>query len=248
MRYLAARAPAGRPRRGTPLAAPPIRQRTGVDVSGVVFDIVLVFVFILISGYFVIAEMSLVSLRDAQAKGLEGRGRRGHAVAKLNADPNRFLASVQVGVTLAGFFSAAFGGAVLAQRLAPVVEGWGVSSDVADVVALILVTLVISYVSLVHRRADAQAARPAARRVDRPRRRAHGRPDRPARAAGHLAAVDVDQPGRAAARRRPRRRIASRSPTRRSARWCRRSETLERRGAADRRGRLRGAATGRSAR
>ncbi len=118
-------------------------------MSGVVFDIVLVFVFILISGYFVIAEMSLVSLRDAQAKALEGRGRRGHAVAKLNADPNRFLASVQVGVTLAGFFSAAFGGAVLAQRLAPVVEDWGVSSDVADVVALILVTLAISYFSLV---------------------------------------------------------------------------------------------------
>ncbi len=118
-------------------------------MSGVVFDIILVLFFILISGYFVIAEMSLVSLRDSQARALDGRGRRGSAVARLNADPNRFLASVQVGVTLAGFFSAAFGGATLAKRLAPKLEDWGLSSAAADVAALIVITLLISYVSLV---------------------------------------------------------------------------------------------------
>lgn len=116
---------------------------------GVVLDIVLVSIFILISGYFVLSEMSLVSLRESQARRLEGRGRRGTAVASLNADPNRFLASVQVGVTLAGFFSAAFGAATLAEKLAPVVADWGVSRGAADVVALILITLVISYFSLV---------------------------------------------------------------------------------------------------
>jgi putative hemolysin len=112
-------------------------------------DILLVLAFILISGYFVIAEMSLVSVRDSQARGLASRGRRGRAVAKLNSDPNRFLASVQVGVTLAGFFSAAFGGATLAKKLAPVLQHWGLSSGAADAVALILITLAISYVSLV---------------------------------------------------------------------------------------------------
>ncbi|MDP9317567.1 MAG: hemolysin family protein [Actinomycetota bacterium] len=118
-------------------------------MSGIILDMLLVLVFILISGYFVLSEMSLVSLRDSQAKGLEGRGRRGSAVARLNADPNRFLASVQVGVTLAGFFSAAFGGAVLAKRLAPKLEDWGFSTGAADVVGLILITLAISYFSLV---------------------------------------------------------------------------------------------------
>ena len=118
-------------------------------MSGIILDMLLVLIFILISGYFVLSEMSLVSLRDSQAKGLEGRGRRGSAVARLNADPNRFLASVQVGVTLAGFFSAAFGGAVLAKRLAPKLEDWGFSTGAADVVGLILITLAISYFSLV---------------------------------------------------------------------------------------------------
>ncbi len=118
-------------------------------MSGTLQDIALVVFFILVSGFFVIAEMALVSLRDSQAKALEGRGRRGEIVAKLNRDPNRFLSTVQVGVTLSGFLSAAFGGATLAGRLAPVFEGWNVSPGLADAAALLVITLLISYVSLV---------------------------------------------------------------------------------------------------
>jgi magnesium and cobalt exporter, CNNM family len=118
-------------------------------MSGILRDIALILVFIMISGGFVLAEMALVSLRDSQARGLENRGRRGATVARLNRDPNRFLAAVQVGVTLSGFLSAAFGGATLADRLAPVFEGWGLSSSLAATAALIVITLVISYFSLV---------------------------------------------------------------------------------------------------
>ena len=118
-------------------------------MSGPLRDVALVLVFILVGGFFVLAEMALVSLRDSQARALEGRGRRGNTVAKLNADPNRFLAAVQVGVTLAGFLSAAFGGATLAGRLAPTLETWGLSPGTADVTALVLITLAISYLSLV---------------------------------------------------------------------------------------------------
>ena len=119
-------------------------------MSGTFRDIVLVLVFILVSSFFVVAEMALVSLRDSQAKALSNRGRRGEIVAKLNADPNRFLAAVQVGVTLAGFMSAAFGGATLAGRLSPKLqEQFNLSPGVADTTALVLITLAISYVSLV---------------------------------------------------------------------------------------------------
>jgi putative hemolysin len=118
-------------------------------VSGVARDILLVLVFICTAGVFVLAEMSLISIRDAQAKALENTGRRGRTVAKLNADPNRFLAAVQVGVTLTGFLSAAFGGATLADRLQPTLEDWGLSETAAASTALILITVAISYVSLV---------------------------------------------------------------------------------------------------
>ena len=118
-------------------------------MNGTLANIGLVVLFILIGSMFAAAEIALVSLRDGQVRAMAHRGRRGEAVARLAQDPNRFLAAVQVGVTLAGFLSAAFGGATLAKELAPVLEGWGLSPGLADTVALILVTLVISYLSLV---------------------------------------------------------------------------------------------------
>lgn len=118
-------------------------------MSGVLANVALVFVFVLIGGVFAAAEIALVSLRDGQVRALAGQSRRGRTVADLNADPNRFLSSVQVGVTLAGFMSAAFGGATLSDDLAPVLAGRGLPEGAAAVVALVLVTIAISYLSLV---------------------------------------------------------------------------------------------------
>ena len=83
-----------------------------------VLDLVLVAVFILVGGVFAATELALVTLREAQAKALADKGKRGARVARLLSNPNRFLAAVQVGVTLAGFLSAAFGAARLAVLLA----------------------------------------------------------------------------------------------------------------------------------
>jgi putative hemolysin len=118
-------------------------------VSGTIANIGLVILFVVIGGVFAAAEISLVSLRDSQARALASRGRRGQIVAQLNQDPNRFLAAVQVGVTLAGFLSAAFGGATLSGSLAPELVRVGVPAGAADVTALVLVTIAISYLSLV---------------------------------------------------------------------------------------------------
>jgi putative hemolysin len=118
-------------------------------MSGTLANIGLVVVFVLIGGLFAAAEIALVSLREGQARSLAARGKRGRTVAKLNEDPNRFLAAVQVGVTLAGFLSAAFGGATLTEDFAPVLENAGVPASWASPVALVLVTIAISYLSLV---------------------------------------------------------------------------------------------------
>jgi putative hemolysin len=118
-------------------------------VNGTLGSIGLVVLFVLIGGMFAAAEIALVSLRDGQARALAGRSKRGRTVAELNEDPNRFLAAVQVGVTLAGFLSAAFGGATLSDDLEPVLVGWGVPAGLAGPLALVLVTIAISYLSLV---------------------------------------------------------------------------------------------------
>ena len=109
----------------------------------------IVLIFILIGGFFASAELALVSLREGQVQRLSTRGRRGRRLAVVAANPNRFLAAGQVGVTLAGFISAGFGGAEIAPIIAPYLVGWGMSESWAATVSFIGVTLVIAYLSLV---------------------------------------------------------------------------------------------------
>ncbi len=118
-------------------------------MNDLVREILLVLFFTLCGGFFAAAEMALVSLRESQIKRLRTRGRRGRRVAALAADPQRFLSAVQIGVTLFGFLSSAFGGATIANRLTPVLAGWGLPPGVADTASLVLVTIAIAYVSIV---------------------------------------------------------------------------------------------------
>ncbi len=118
-------------------------------MNEIVGNVALIFVFILIGGVFAAAEMALVSLRESQLKQLAVRGKRGRTVAQLSADPNLFLSAVQIGVTLSGFLSAAFGGALLSDAFGDVLETWGVPNAAADPLALVLITIVISYFSIV---------------------------------------------------------------------------------------------------
>ncbi len=115
----------------------------------IVANVLLIFVFILIGGVFAAAEMSLVSLRESQVRALSTRGSRGRTVATLASDPNRFLSAVQIGTTLSGFLSAAFGGALLSDTFAVVLTSWGMPDAAAQPVALVLITLVISFFSIV---------------------------------------------------------------------------------------------------
>jgi putative hemolysin len=118
-------------------------------MNATVLNIVLILVFVAIGGVFAAAEMALVSLRESQLKSLSHRGRRGEIVAKVAANPNRFLSAVQIGVTLMGFLSAAFGGATLADGLSPHLQNLGLPESLADTLALVLITIAISYVSIV---------------------------------------------------------------------------------------------------
>jgi putative hemolysin len=117
-------------------------------VNAILGSIALVAVFITVGGVFAAAEIALVSLREGQVRGLAERSRRGRRVAALAANPNRFLAAVQIGVTLAGFMSAAFGEATLSVRLEPVLREWGLTAG-SNIVATVIVTLIISYFALV---------------------------------------------------------------------------------------------------
>jgi len=119
------------------------------DVNQVGWSIVIVLVVVLVGGFFAGAEMALVSLREGQLRRLAKRGRRGQRAAKLAQDPNRFLSAVQIGVTLATLLSGAIGEATLAGHLKTALIEHNVASGVASAVSLIVVTVIISYFTLV---------------------------------------------------------------------------------------------------
>ncbi len=112
-------------------------------------NLALVLVFVLIGGVFAATEIALVSLRESQLDRLESQSRRGARVAAVARDPNRFLAAVQIGVTVAGFFSAAYGAATLAPDVAPLLESAGLSEGAAETVSVVALTLLVAYLSLV---------------------------------------------------------------------------------------------------
>jgi putative hemolysin len=118
-------------------------------VPDLLVNIAVVALFILIGGFFAAAEIALVSLRESQIDRLSEHGKRGRVLASLARSPNRFLAAVQVGVTLAGFISAGFGASQIAPELAPLFIGWGLSEGLSGALAFIIVTLFIAYASLV---------------------------------------------------------------------------------------------------
>jgi putative hemolysin len=117
-------------------------------VNGVGWDILLVLAVILIGGFFAAAEMALVSLREGQVRSLSRQGKRGQRTARLAQDPNRFLSSVQIGVTVATLLSGAFGAALLSNRLGNELSKY-MPRDLAVPLALIIVTLIISFFTLV---------------------------------------------------------------------------------------------------
>ncbi|MET4225991.1 CBS domain containing-hemolysin-like protein [Oerskovia enterophila] len=117
--------------------------------SGTWLNVGLVLVFVLVGGVFAGTEFALVSLRDSQITQLEQQGPRGERVAGVARDPNRFLAAVQIGVTVAGFLSAAYGASTLAPDFVPALESLGLPTGLASTVSLVALTLVISYLSLV---------------------------------------------------------------------------------------------------
>jgi putative hemolysin len=119
-------------------------------MSDFLLNLGVVLLFTLIAGFFVAAEIALISLRDSQVQRIVAeRGRRGQQLADLVADPNRFLAAVQIAVTTAAFLSAGFGASQMSPQVAPLLVNLGLSQSLADGIAFVLVTLLLVYISLV---------------------------------------------------------------------------------------------------
>ncbi|GAA4942854.1 hemolysin family protein [Actinoplanes utahensis] len=115
-------------------------------VGGYGWQVVLVVVLVLLNAAFSGSEMALISLRESQLQRLERQSRTGRTLAKLARDPNRFLATIQIGITLAGFLASAAAAVSLAQ---PLIEPLSFLGTAAEPVSIILVTIVLTFFTLV---------------------------------------------------------------------------------------------------
>ncbi|MFG3707691.1 hemolysin family protein [Micromonospora sp. NPDC047670] len=109
-------------------------------------QLALVGVLVILNAVFAGSEMALVSLRDSQIQRLERTSRAGRVLARLAKDPNRFLATIQIGITLAGFLASAAAAVSLAKPLVPLLSALG---GAAESVAIVVVTLALTFVTLV---------------------------------------------------------------------------------------------------
>ena len=108
-------------------------------------EIGLVLLLVVVNAAFAGSEVALISLREGQLRRLEHEGGRGRLVAQLARDPNQFLSTIQIGITLAGFLASAAAAVALAEPLVPLL---GFLGGAAEAVAVVLVTVVLTYLTL----------------------------------------------------------------------------------------------------
>jgi putative hemolysin len=117
---------------------------------GVVLELLVILLLILLNGAFALSELALVSANRARLAVLERTGVPGARLARaLAEDPQRFLPTVQVGITLVGILTGVFGGARFAARLTPLLAQVPLIGRVAGSLSLGLTVVAITYLTLV---------------------------------------------------------------------------------------------------
>lgn len=115
-----------------------------------VLEIGILLILLVANGVFAMAEVAIVSARRTRLRRLAEQGdAAARAALDLAENPNRFLSTVQIGITLVGIFAGAFGGATLTAQLAPVLAQFEPLAPYAEKIAFALVVTALTYLSLV---------------------------------------------------------------------------------------------------
>jgi putative hemolysin len=116
----------------------------------IAIDVLIVLFLIVLNGLFAMGELALVSVNRARISVMERKGLKGAAQARALADdPQRFLPTVQIGITLVSIVSGVFGGAHVAAGIQPLFEGVPALRPWAGTLALAVVVVAITYVTMV---------------------------------------------------------------------------------------------------
>lgn len=122
------------------------------DGDPFLWPLLLQFILIIINAFFACAEIAVITMNDNKLARMTTAGdKRAVRLSKLTEKPGRFLSTIQVGITFAGFLASAFAADNFSDRLANWLVSVGVKIPVStiDTIAVILITLVLSYFTLV---------------------------------------------------------------------------------------------------
>ena len=115
-------------------------------------EILLLLILIGLNGFFAAAEIAFISLNDAKIDvQIKEGNKKAKAIKKMLENPSKFLSTIQIGITLAGFLSSAFASEAFASELAPILHGWlpMLSVQVWNSISIVIITLILSYFTLV---------------------------------------------------------------------------------------------------
>ena len=115
-------------------------------------QLLILVILILLNAFFAATEIAFISLNDAKIEKQAKEGnKKAKQIEKMIKSPSKFLATIQIGITLAGFLSSAFASDAFADQLAPVLNTWMpfISLGVWKSISIILITIILSFFTLV---------------------------------------------------------------------------------------------------
>ena len=115
-------------------------------------QLIFLFILILLNAYFAATEIAFISLNDAKIeKQAKDGNKKAKQIQKMIKNPSKFLATIQIGITLAGFLSSAFASDAFAGMLAPVLNEWMPFISIAtwQNISIVIITIILSFFTLV---------------------------------------------------------------------------------------------------
>ena len=115
-------------------------------------QILILVILILLNAYFAATEIAFISLNDAKIERDAKEGnKKAKQILKMLKSPSKFLATIQIGITLAGFLSSAFASDAFADKLAPILNEWMpfISVEIWNGIAIVIITIILSFFTLV---------------------------------------------------------------------------------------------------
>ena len=115
-------------------------------------QILVLVILILLNAYFAATEIAFISLNDTKIERDAKEGnKKAKQILKMLKSPSKFLATIQIGITFAGFLSSAFASDAFADKLAPVLNEWMpfISVEIWNGIAIVIITIILSFFTLV---------------------------------------------------------------------------------------------------